>query len=196
LRGGRQEIADANVVHLLKTLGIASVVAALFILASIATAGGAAGIGALLFAGGAVASGATAAASWDKYGDLAAAHAATVDPELALVSGEQVDDAMIGAILDTVFAFVDVWQGVKGAYVGIKGGKAILEAGKVGAEASTKVALRNLAKAGNAKEVVTKAVAELGHEQASLSPAVYELAQIVGKEATSASGCYWARLGC
>lgn len=180
----KEEIADATIADLLKTIGVSTVGAAFFVFASIATAGGAAALGAVLFAGGAAVGVGQAAASWDKYGDVSAAHAATVDPELALVSGEQVDAAMTSAILDSVFAVLDVWQGVKGAYVGLKGGKAILEAGKAGAEVSTRTALRNLGKASNPKELVLKAFGEYGHDQVSRMTGLSydELAEIVGKE--------------
>jgi hypothetical protein len=180
----REEIADATIADLLTTIGVSTVGAAFFVFASIATAGGAAALGAVLFAGGAVVGGGQAIASWDKYLDLATAHASTVDPELALVTGEQVESAQISAILDTIFAAMDVWQGIKGAYLGLKGGKAVLEAGKAGAEASTRAALRNLGKAGNPKELLTRAFTEFGHEKVSKMTGLSydELAEMIGKE--------------
>jgi hypothetical protein len=164
-----EEISDANVAHLLSTLGLATLGAAFFIFASIATAGGAAALGAFLFAGGAVTSVGTAAASWDRYRDLSVANAATVDPELALVSGEQVDEAFMSAILDSVFALVDAWQGVKGAAGAlskVREARGLLAAGKAGAEGSARAALQGLGKAGvNNAEIIGKAVGELGPEE-------------------------------
>lgn len=179
-----EEIKDATFVNTLKTLGVATVAAAFFIFASIATAGGAAVLGAVLFAGGAVVGVGQAAASWDKYRDLAAAHAATLDPELALVSGEQVDAAAITAILDSVFAALDVFQALKGAYVGLKGGKLILEAGKAGVKGTARAALAGLPAASNKAEVITKAMAEIGPDEVRrLSGRSFDdLAELVGKE--------------
>ncbi len=183
-----EEIADATVVNLLKTLGIGTISAAFFIFASIATAGGAAALGAVLFAGGAVASAGQAAMSWDKYRDLSTAQQATVDPELALVTGEQVDEALVSAILDSVFALVDVWQGVKGAAQGAQAwvkGRGLLNAGKAGAAGGARAALQTLGKAGiNEGEVIGKALAELGPEEVrKLTGLPYdELAKKVGGE--------------
>jgi hypothetical protein len=174
-------IKDANLSHLLTTLAIGSASAAAFILAEIATGG----LATFLFAAGAAASIGQAAQSWDHYSDLSKASAATVDPELALVTGDQVDAAMTSAILDTVFAAIDGFQAAKGAYVALKGGKAVLEAGKAGAEAATRTALRNLGKSGtNSAAVVEKALAELGPQEVQrISGKSFEnLADIVGKE--------------
>jgi hypothetical protein len=160
-----EEIADSTIAHLLSTLGVATVGAAFFILANVATGG----LATFLFAAGAAVSVGQAAASWDKYRDLATAQQATVDPELALVTGEQVDSALVSAILDSVFAVVDVWQGVKGAKAAIaaaKESKGLLEAGKAGAAATSRAALKSLGKAGvNDAEVIAKAIVELGPEE-------------------------------
>jgi hypothetical protein len=164
-----EEIADATISHLLVTLGLATVSAAFFILATIATGGGAAALAPYLFAAGFLASGTNAAMSWNKWNDLATANKATVDPELALVTGEQVDDAFIGAILDTVFVAIDGWQAVTGGLKAIKTAKAakgLLEAGKAGAAGTARAALQTLGKAGvNEGEVIAKAVGELGPDE-------------------------------
>jgi hypothetical protein len=180
----KELISDATLTHLLASLGIGLASGALFLFASIATAGGAAVLGGVLAGLGVVASGAQAASSWDKYHDLATAQAATVDPEMALVTADQVDSAMLSAVLDTVFAFLDAYQAVKGAYVGLKGGKAVLEAGKVGIESSSRVGLRNLAKAADKRLVLEQAIKELGHEEASKIAGISyeEMAGILGKE--------------
>ena len=190
-----EEIADASIAHLLSTLGVATVGAAFFILANIATGG----LATFLFAAGAAVSVGQAAASWDKYRDLATAQQATVDPELALVTGEQVDSALVSAILDSVFAVVDVWQGVKGAKAAIaaaKESKGLLEAGKAGAAATSRAALKSLGKAGiNDADVIAKAIVELGPEEVrKLTSMSYDdLAKKVGE--TSELGQRLAVLG-
>lgn len=182
-----EETADANITNLLTTLGLASVSAAFFICASIATAGGAAALGTFLFAGGAIASGTQAGMSWSKYADLSTAQQATTDPEYALVTGEQVDEALFGAIMDSVFAAIDVWQGVKGVAAGVKlmaAERGILSGGKAGAAKTARAALATLGRAGvNDAEVIGKAIVELGPEQVrKLTGMSFEqLADKVGK---------------
>ena len=140
---------------------MATVGAAFFILANVATGG----LATFLFAAGAAVGVGQAAASWDKYRDLATAQQATVDPELALVTGEQVDSALVGAILDSVFAVVDVWQGVKGAKAASpqpRSQKGLLEAARP-ARRRPRAALKSLGKAGaNDADIIAKAIVELG----------------------------------
>jgi hypothetical protein len=176
----KESISDANVAHLLVTLGVGTLAAAAFILAELATGG----LATFFFVAGATVSAGQAAASWDKYADLSKAHEATVDPEMALVTGEQVDSAMIGAILDTVFAFVDLAMAAKGGYTALKGGKAVLEAGKAGAEVGARTLLKGLQAAPNKAELVLRGLAELGPEatQKAAGVSFEELAGMVGRE--------------
>jgi hypothetical protein len=179
-----EEIADANIAHLLATLAVSTIGAAMFILANMATGG----LATFLFAAGATVSVGTAVKSWDTYADLATAQKATVDPELALVTGEQVDSALISAIMDSVFAIADAWQGYKGAKAALAAAretKGLLEAGKAGAQAGSRAALKNLGKAGvNDAETLAKAITELGPEEVrKLTSMSYDdLAKKVGEQ--------------
>ena len=116
-----EQVERAETLHLLATLGLGALSAAAFILAEFATAGMAtfvmAGIGMGISAG-------QAATSWSKYSDLSTAAAATVQPELAIVDKEQVDSALLTAILDTAFVFLDGAGAVAG------GGRSRAKAGR------------------------------------------------------------------
>lgn len=154
-----REIKDATIANLLTTLGLATVSAAFFILASLASGGTAA----LLAVLGAGASATQAGLDWKKYYELSTVHDATVDPELELISGDQVDEALISAILDSVFAAVDGWQGGKTFVEGVKTAKTLRAGATAGASATARAALKTLGRAGvNDAEVLTKAIAELG----------------------------------
>ncbi|MFH0751254.1 MAG: hypothetical protein V2B17_05410 [Chloroflexota bacterium] len=175
----KETLSDANMMDLLATLGVGTLSAALFVFAELASGG----LATFLFAAGAGVSGAQAAKSWDTYVDLSTANKATITPETQLVSGEQVDAAMVSAILDTVFAAIDGWQAVKGGYTALKGGKAILEGGKAGATAGAATLLKTLRGADNPAAVLAKAVAEVGLEDArKLSGLGFDdLAKIAGE---------------
>jgi hypothetical protein len=185
----RDAISGANVGEVLKTLGLSTLSAAAFLFGSFASGG----LATFLFAAGAGVSGAQAGISWDKYFDLAAAHKGSIDPAAQLVSGEQVDAAMISAALDTIFAAIDLWQGASGvkkaaeaASVTRKGGEAFVAGGKAGAASGAAVLLKNLQAADKPGEVLARAVAEIGPEGAQqLSGLPYKrLAEIAGGEAT------------
>lgn len=88
-------------------LGLGTLAAAAFVVASLATAGTA-----TFFAAAAVgigASGLQAGMSWEKYEDLAVAEDATVSDEHSLVASGQATAALIQAVLDTVFMFIDIY---------------------------------------------------------------------------------------
>jgi hypothetical protein len=187
-------IKDANFSHLLATLALGTAAAAAFICAELATGG----LATFLFIASATAGAGQAAKSWDHYADLATAQAASINPEIELVSGEQVDSAMTSAIIDTVFAAIDVFQAAKGGYTAIKGGSAVLEAGKEGAKGGARVALKNLAKETNKADVILKGLAELGPAETrkAANMSFEQLAEIVGKD--SAAGktfTKWAEMG-
>ncbi len=189
----RDAISGANVGEVLKTLGLSTLSAAAFLFGSFASGG----LATFLFAAGAAVSGAQAGMSWDKYFDLAAAHKGSIDPAAQLVSGEQVDAAMISAALDTIFAAIDVWQGASGlkkAAVAAgtakqvrRAGEAVGEGAKAGATAGTAAILRNLSGAEKPAEALAKAVAEVGPEQAQkISGLSFErLAEIAGGAGTA-----------
>jgi len=162
----KEAISDANMADLLKTLGVGTLSAAFFIFAEILSGGSFTAFAPFLFAAGAGASAGQAAASWKDYTDLAAANKASINPEEMLVSGEQVDDAMMTAILDSIFAVVDGWQAVSGGMKAAAGGRALFEGGKAGATTGATAALRNLASAPDRAAVLAKAVQEVGLEEA------------------------------
>ena len=178
----REAVSDANLDNLLKTLGLSTLSAAAFLFASFATGG----LATFLFAAGAGISGAQAAESWDKYLDLAAAQKGAIDPAVQLVSGEQVGTAMISAVLDTVFAFIDLWQGAQGVKKAFEVG-AMVAGGKAGVASGAEAILRNLGSAEKPAEALAKAVAELGPEEAQrLSGLSFEqLAAIAGGRNTT-----------
>lgn len=175
---GQSAIADADMQHLLTTIGVGTATAAAFILAEFATGG----LATFLFAAGATASGIQAGVAWDHYADLSAAANATVDPDLALVSGDQVSSAMVEAILATVFAFLDG----AGAAVGIRNAAratSLLNAARAGEALAAKAALRGLGSGADAAPKLAKALAELGpHEVRTITGKSYrELAVLAGE---------------
>jgi hypothetical protein len=140
------------------SLGLGTASAALFIVASIATGGLAT---AALLGGLAVGSG-TAAKSWENYEDLATAAAGTATEETRLISEGQVDAARIQAILDTIFAVLDLGQAV-GIYKGIRAGAKLAEAlAKNSAEAVLESGMKEGGEA--AAKAIERSVAELGAE--------------------------------
>jgi hypothetical protein len=175
----KETISDANMWDLLATLGVGTLGAALFLFAELASGG----LATFLFAAGAVTSVGQAAKGWKDYTDLAAANKASINPEEMLVTGEQVDEALLSAILDSVFAVVDGWQALKGGITAYKGGKAVLEGAKGGVKLSAKAALRGLASSPNPARTLVDAVAEVGLEEArKLSGLGFDdLAKIAGE---------------
>ncbi len=119
-----KELEDHETKDLLISLGLTTVGALAFLFASLAT-GGLAGV---LFVAG-VASGATQAAmSIDKYLTMDTAHDATVHRNSELISSGQVNSALIGAALDTVFVFLDVAGPLtKAAKLGWKSAKTAMD---------------------------------------------------------------------
>ena len=180
----KETVSDANLTNLLKTLGIGTLSAALFIFAEIVSGGGASALAPFLFAAGGAISVGQAAASWKDYSDLATANKASINPEEQLVSGEQVDEAMRSAILDTVFAAMDGWQAGKGIYTGIKGGKAILVGARAGSQAGIRKLLPAIDSAPDKADLLRRAVAELGPEatQRATGKPYKELAGMVGAD--------------
>ncbi len=100
-------------------LGLSTLAAAAFVVAELATAGSATffiaagvglGIGAL-----------QAGKSWENYFNLALAAQTNVKPEMALVSRGQASAALVGAILNTAFFFIQAYGTVARGVQGIAG---------------------------------------------------------------------------
>jgi hypothetical protein len=109
-----------------RTMGLAAVGFASFVVAELSTGG----LATILFAAAAGTSVAQAAASWDKYLTDKAAADTNMSKETALLAEDKASDELITAVIDTVMAFVD-------AYGAAKGGAKALEAE---AEAEAKLA--------------------------------------------------------
>lgn len=151
-------IGDHETSEFWVTLGLGSLGAALFLVASFATGGLAAA--ALLGAGVGVGAG-QAAASWDKWNDLSTAAKGAASEGTRLVSQEQADAAYLSAILDTVFVFLDAAQAFK-ALKGVMAAEKIVEAA---AERSAVTALGDLGKGASAAQRIERAVAEAGVQE-------------------------------
>jgi hypothetical protein len=159
----KETVSDADMWDLLATLGVGTLAAALFVFSELASGG----LASFLWAAAGVGvSAGQAAKSWKDYSDLATANKGSINPEEVIISGEQVDDALLAAVLDTVFAVVDAFQGLKGAYKVAKGGQAVLEGGKAGAKVGAASILKNLRGAPNPAAALAQAVAEVGLEDA------------------------------
>ena len=118
-------IADYQSREFWITLGLSSLAAAAFVVATIATGGLAAvltGVGIGIGVG-------MAASSWENWDDLRTAAASTASPNTELVASGQVDAALITAVLDTIFAFVDIFGVVRGASPAIRAARAARAAG-------------------------------------------------------------------
>jgi hypothetical protein len=147
------------------TMGL-SLAAAAFVIASMATGGLAAA--ALLGAGAGIGVG-TAASSIDKYIELRTAQRSSLSKDTALVYDSQVSGALATAILDVVFAFLDVYSAAKAIGIGAKATAATVEAAtkaetKAVAGAITEIGtkeaetLESAVKAGRVAEVTDEAL--------------------------------------
>jgi hypothetical protein len=104
---GRDIVRDHEATEFWITLGLSSLAAAAFVVATLATVGSAtffiaAGLGAGIGIG-------QAAVSWDKYAMLAQAARTNVRDDLGLLSSGQASGALVQAVLDTAFVFLDVF---------------------------------------------------------------------------------------
>jgi hypothetical protein len=157
------------------TLGLGSLAAAAFIISELATAGMATFLWA---AAGAAISAGTAARSWEKYEDLSTAAGSAASGDTRLVSGEQVTEALLAAIMDTAFAFLDGIAAVKGAARAVRAVAAregLQQLGRLGAAES--------------REAIEAAVRELGAEETirRSGRTAEELAEAVGHESETAT---------
>ena len=113
------------------SLGLGTLAAAAFVVASLATAGSATFF--IAAAVGIGASGLQAGMSWENYEDLARAEDATVSDERSLLARGQASAALVQAALDTVFLFLDVYGVAAHAAAGAAaraGAREALEAGE------------------------------------------------------------------
>ncbi|MFS0701396.1 hypothetical protein AB6N24_15610 [Cellulomonas sp. 179-A 4D5 NHS] len=112
----KQVLADHEASEFWISLGLGTLAAAAFVVAELATLGSAtffiaAGVG--LAAGGI-----QAGRSWEQYFDMAQAADATVRDNLSVLSQGQASTALLGAVVDTAFLFLDAYQvGAKGVQV-------------------------------------------------------------------------------
>jgi hypothetical protein len=131
-------------------MGLGTLSAALFVLASLATAGLAA---AVLLGAAAGVSGGLAINSWQDYLELQAASQTNLSGDTALVSSGQATAALMTAVLDTVFAFLDTYQAARGvaklaaplARAGESGERAVPLSLQDATEAETRAAAGSLA---------------------------------------------------
>ena len=170
---------------LLTSLGLATISAAGFILANMATAGM---VNFLLVAGAVGASGAQAKISIDDYmAKATAAQAKTGDSSLDIISKEQVDSALFQAVLDTALAFIDAASGIGGVVKRLTPGYRLVKAAEAGARSTAAATLKEALAGGEAAAKVSaieKSVTELG-VQGTLSTSgrsAEDLAAIVGRE--------------
>ena len=155
------------------TIGLSTLAAAAFVVAELATFGTAtfaiaAGIGVGIGVG-------QAAYSWQRYRDLAAASKSNVSDETSLVSQGQASVALVEAIINTAFVFVDLYAPVaKGLKAGTKIGEEVVET-------AIKSEAKNLGKA--SLEDAEKALSEKSAKEVAEKQAAEKLAEDLGKGA-------------
>ncbi len=106
-------------------IGLTTLAAAAFVIAELATFGTA-----TFFIAAGVGLGATfaqAAIGWEEYFDMADAAQTSVNNELSLISEETVDGQLTTAVIDTVFAFIDIYGVTRGARAATTVGREALE---------------------------------------------------------------------
>ncbi len=169
------------------SIGLGTLAAAAFLVAEFATLGSATFI--LATGVGLTASATQAGRSWENYEELATAADATVSDEMQLVSQSQADAALMGAVLDTVFLFLDMaapairWA--RDARAAARGTAIIEEAAQAGERA---IGLESLAALGagaghESRELVARAITNLGVEETiqRSGKSLDELLAIVGE---------------
>jgi hypothetical protein len=185
---GNYDVKDHEMTEFWITLGLGGVAAVAFIVAEIATAGTATFF---IAAGVGLTAGATQAAmSWEKYDDLATAAEANVREDLKLVDKSQADAALVNAVLDTAFLFLDIYGPAKAA----RG--FFTSSARAGTVAATKITLTGLEQMPRhlAQGEVGKAIAQYGVEETvkKSGKSVDDLVKIVGEnsEAGKALSAY------
>ena len=158
----KEEIGDWQSVQSYQELGIGIAAAVAFIFAEIASGGLAT---AFLIGGLGISAGQTVG-KWKDWSELKSAAGSAASSKTALVDEEQVDAALIEAILQTAFSVLDAWQGLKAGakiYGGLKASRAGAKAASLeGLEAVVKGAAKGVTP--EATQLVEKAVVEVGVE--------------------------------
>jgi hypothetical protein len=169
-------------------MGLATLGAAAFLFSELATGGLATVLWASVGVG--IAAG-QAGMAWERYSDLSAAAAASASPDTRVASYEQASAARTAAILETVFAFLDLAGGVKLLRAG--GGRLLgeLSAAARGremlAESSALLAHLDELPVAEAGAAIDASVRELGAAEAirRSGKSADELAELVGRESDS-----------
>ncbi|MDT5173122.1 MAG: hypothetical protein QOG37_373, partial [Mycobacterium sp.] len=176
-----------------KDIGLSTLAAAAFLVAELATAGGA-----TFFLAATVGAGLTGYQTykaWDEYYTLAAAAGSEMSEETELVYPGQVEAAKLAAILQTAFAFVDVAGPVKHWVKAARAGL-VPEMALKGAAAADIVGLEALVRRvgsgevshAEAAKVVERAVGELGVEGAARRAGVQPHSLLIYVGEDSATG--------
>ena len=165
----QSDVKEHNTGNLLRTLGLAFLSMAGFLLAAFATGGMSVFIGVAIGVG---ASATQAGLSINDYLDKAAAREGrTGDPQYDIMSQEAVDSAFASAVLDTAFAAIDVMAGAAQVVKAITSPAAkMIQAGEAGLRAQAGTALKEAMQgaAGPAQvQAIESAVAEIGAEGAA-----------------------------
>jgi hypothetical protein len=139
------------------SMGLGTLSAALFIVASLATGG----LAAVLFGAAAGISAGQAINSWEEFSTLSAASKTNLTKRTELVTSGQANAALFTAVLDTVFAFLDIYSAARGV-TGLS--KVVARGSAPGAGAAAKTVEEAVAEEGRA---VVKNTAEIGTRDAS-----------------------------
>jgi len=179
----KQVLADHEASEFWISLGLGTLAAAAFIVAELATAGSATFF---IAAGVGVGAGAVQAGrSWEQYFDMAQAAKATVRDDMSVLSRGQASAALLSAVIDTAFVFLDAYQaGAKGARAAAKGGEA---AGREAAEQAERqvreLASKEAADAARAVERRGGAAAAREAAEATGAGVLHEAPAQIGKSA-------------
>jgi hypothetical protein len=176
-----------------KDLGVSTLAAAAFLVAELATAGGA-----TFFLAASVGAGITGYQTykaWDEYYTLAAAAGSEMSEETELVYPGQVEAAKLGAILQTAFAFLDIagpaahWaKAAKAGLVPKMAMKGAAAADVIGLEGLVRRVGSGEVSHAEAAKVVERAVGELGVEGAARRAGVQPHSLLIYVGEDSATG--------
>jgi hypothetical protein len=148
-----QLVDDYKNAEFWSSLGLGGLSAALFIVASLASGG----LAIVLYGAAAGVSAGVAINSWDEYLKLRAASETNLSDTTALVTSGQANAALFTAVLDTVFAFLDVYAAARAV------GKAAAPVIARGARTAETAAPRTIAEATEAEaKAATETVKEIG----------------------------------
>ncbi|MBU4295127.1 MAG: DUF4157 domain-containing protein [Desulfobulbaceae bacterium] len=153
-------ISDHETTEFWISLGLGTAAAALFIVAEIASGG----LATAALLGGLAVSGGQAIRSWENYEDLATAAGSAASEETQLVSRGQVDSARLQAIIDTIFAFLDI------AAPAIRAGRAAYSAARLERALAQRGAAAALEEIGDTAsretaQALQRGITELGVEE-------------------------------